>query len=440
MKTLFNRFKLRTDFSRSTLTMMTGTGIAQIIAVIVTPVLSRIYSPADLGVFNLYQSIVLVLAIVVSARYEQTIVLPKEDKDAVNLTALSLLIVVVISLLLLIPALGFRKETATFLKNENIVPWLIWIPVSALLIGVSQTLNNYFIRRKDFRHTRKSPIAQSISKATVNIGMGLTNNMSGGLVWGYIAGQLASVIVLLSGRIKLLANDLSKYFEWSHCLAMANKYKNYALTLIPANLIGSLAGNMPVFLLSGFFSESIVGLYGLSYSIVNLPIMVIGKALADVSYKHTMEIIHSNKSLAGYMERVIAHLLLIAVIPLLILLFFSQLLFSLVFGPEWQISGLYVQILLPVFLLRFLSSPVTVFSQKNKTHLFLYWQIMFLLFTSGSLLLGGMVFKSDIPTIICLSVSNTFCYFVLLLLNFKIAGAKFKNVWINMKNLVKQIK
>jgi O-antigen/teichoic acid export membrane protein len=440
MKTLFDRFKLRTDFSRNVFAIMTGTGIAQIIAVVATPILSRIYSPADWGVFSLYQSIVIVIAIIISARYEQTIVLPKEDKDAVNLTALSLWIVLAISLLLWIPVLGFRQAAASLLKNENIFPWLIWIPVSALLVGLSQTLNNYFIRKKDFRHTGKSPMIQSMTKAAVNISMGLGKNMQGGLIWGYLAGQLAAVIVLLSGRIKLLAGDLSQYFEWSYCLAMAKKYKNYALTLVPANLVGSLAGNMPVFLLSGFFSNSIVGFYGLSYSVVNLPVTVVGKALADVSYKHTMEIIHSDKSLAEYMERVTAHLLLIAVIPLLILLFFSPFLFSFFFDAEWRTSGIYVQILLPVFLLRFLSSPVTVFSQKNKSYLLLYWQIMFLLFTVGSLLLGGMAFKSDVAAIALLSASSTFCYFVLLMLNFKIAGAKFKNVWINMKNLLKTIK
>jgi hypothetical protein len=65
---------------------------------------------------------------------------------------------------------------------------------------------------------------------------------------------------------------------------------------------------------------------------------------------------------------------------------------------------------------------------------------MFLILTAGSLLLGGMAFGSDVAAIALLSVSNTFCYFVLLMLNFKIAGAKFKNVWINIKIMFKKIK
>ena len=439
MRTLLNKLKLSTDFSRNVLTIMTGTGIAQIIAVVAAPILSRLYSPADMGIFNLYYSIILVITVIVSGRYEQTIVLPKDDKDAVNLTALSFMITLVVGLVLLIPVMVFPESTVTILKNKNISPWLIWIPFSAILVGVSQTLNNYFIRRKDFRHTSKSPMMQSLTKATVNIGMGL-KNIQGGMIWGYLFGQIVSVIVLLTGRTKLLLRDFSKYFEWSHCLAMAKKYKNYALTLIPANLIGSLAGNMPVFLLTAFFGDSIVGLYFMCTHLINLPMTVIGKSLSDVSYKHTMDIIHSNKSLTEYVERVTAHLSLIAIIPFFVLMFFSQIIFSFVLGAEYQTSGLYTQILLPAFLLRFLSSPITLFSQTNKPHLLLYWQIMFLLLTIASLLVGGMVFRSDITTMALLSASNTFCYFVLLMLNFKISGAKFRNVCTNMKNLVLKIK
>lgn len=435
MKNLLNKVIFRSDFTRNVLTLMLGTGIAQIITVAASPILSRIYSPADFGVFGTYQSIIAVIAIVVSARYDHTILLPKEDKDAINLTALSFLIALMVSIILLISVSFFHQATVSMLNDKNITPWLILLPASSLFIGMSQTLNNYFMRRKDFRHISKSPMMQSLARATVSVGISFGKTTQGGLIWGYLAGHFIDTTVLLWGRTRLLMHDLFKYFEWSHCLKMANKYKKYALTVIPANLIGALAGTMPIFLLSSFFNQSIVGFYFLSYSIVNLPITFIGKALSDVSYKHTMDIIHSNNSLADYMERITSYLLLVSVIPLLVLLLFSQVLFGFVFGSEWQTSGLYVQILLPVFLLRFLSSPVTIFAQSNKTHLLLYWQILLLLLTTGSLLLGGMIFKSDILTVLLLSISNSICYSVLLLLNFKIAGAKFKNIWINLKSV-----
>ena len=94
--------RAKSEFTKNVLTLMTGTSIAQAIPIAITPILTRIYSPNEFGLFALYMSIVSVVVIMATGRYELAIVLPKNNEDAANIVALSLVITLFISLLSLI--------------------------------------------------------------------------------------------------------------------------------------------------------------------------------------------------------------------------------------------------------------------------------------------------------------------------------------------------
>ena len=95
------------EFSKNVITMLTGNMIAQLIPLLITPILSRLFSVEEFGVFALYSSIATFFMVVAAGRYETAILLPKEDRDAVNILALSFLILTGISLLLMIVVLVF---------------------------------------------------------------------------------------------------------------------------------------------------------------------------------------------------------------------------------------------------------------------------------------------------------------------------------------------
>ena len=67
---------------------MTGTSLAQAIPIIISPILTRIYTPEDFGLLALFLSITNIIGSVANGRYELAIMLPKEDEDAINIAAL----------------------------------------------------------------------------------------------------------------------------------------------------------------------------------------------------------------------------------------------------------------------------------------------------------------------------------------------------------------
>ena len=87
---MINKLKPKSEFSRNVLTLMTGTTIAQAIPIAISPILTRIYTPEEFGVFALYLSIIMLFSSLVAGKYELSILIPKHDKNAKNLVLLSI--------------------------------------------------------------------------------------------------------------------------------------------------------------------------------------------------------------------------------------------------------------------------------------------------------------------------------------------------------------
>ena len=86
---MIKRNIVRSDFSKNVLTLISGTTIAQGITIAISPILSRIYSPSDFGIFAAFSSVIAMISLIIGGRYEVAILLPKKDEDAANLFALS---------------------------------------------------------------------------------------------------------------------------------------------------------------------------------------------------------------------------------------------------------------------------------------------------------------------------------------------------------------
>ena len=69
---------------------------------LISPILARIYSPESFAYFGVYMSILAILTVFVTGKYELAIMLPKKDRDALNVFALSVMITIIISMVTLL--------------------------------------------------------------------------------------------------------------------------------------------------------------------------------------------------------------------------------------------------------------------------------------------------------------------------------------------------
>ena len=123
------------SFGAHVLTLTTGTTIAQGIPLFIAPVLTRIYTPEDFGIIALYMAIASIIAVISTGRYELAGMLPDKNEDAINIFALSVVLVFFVSLTTLLVVWFLNDHIAHLLNKPEVSYWLYYIPLTIFLAG-----------------------------------------------------------------------------------------------------------------------------------------------------------------------------------------------------------------------------------------------------------------------------------------------------------------
>lgn len=420
------KFLPQSVYARNVLTLMTGTSVAQAIPIAVSPILTRIYGPEQFGLFALFMAVVSIVGVLVTGRYEQAIVLPKHDRDAMQVVALSVLLSFGLSCLLLVVVVIFNTPIAVFFGNRDLAPWLYWVPLSTMLTGVYQSLNYWSNRKSQYKRLAISRTLQSGCTSGGQLAGGGVG--TGGLVGGQMAGQLLSVLALAY----IIWQEDRKFISGirrARIVILAKKYINFPKFLILAHGFNTASSQMPVMLLGALFSASSAGFYNLTQRVLGAPITLVSGALGDVFRQEASHAYAHHGNCREVYLRTLRRLILISVLPFSVFYFIAPDFFSWVFGNEWRIAGEYACILTPMFFLRFVVSPLSsVFIVAEAQRLDLLWQILLFVMVVVSLLFGYYL-KEVRLALIFFSVAYSVCFIVNLLISYRLScGALIKKV------------
>jgi O-antigen/teichoic acid export membrane protein len=186
---------------------------------------------------------------------------------------------------------------------------------------------------------------------------------------------------------------------------------------------------MPVFLLSSYFSATVVGFYSLGFLVLQVPVTFIAGAIAQVFFSRAVELYHKkDESLALLFEQLARRLFMLGFLPFIILVLAGREICMVIFGPEWAEAGVFLQILVFWIFLGLITSPLTylfIIFEKQKFTL-LYNSIVFII-RLGALVIGGLTGNIYLA-IIVLSVvgtcSNGFVFWWLM----KISNASIRTI------------
>lgn len=348
------------SFLSNVLVLMTGTTTAQAITILLSPLLTRLYSPVEYGTMALFTSILGVFSVIATLRYELTIMLPEKNEDAINIVVLSTFFSILLSFLLLIVVFIFNNVFVKHLQNAELSNWLYFIPLMVFLIGLFQSMHYWCSRRKEYKKISIAHITRSGLKGSFQIGAiyVMPGISTAGLIGGAIAGQLVSTIIIVVQSSKGILKEI-KSVNIKKLINLAARYKKFPLLNTPHSLVNTLSSNLPVMLLTFFFSSRVAGLYSLSMMAVLLPIGLISNAIGQVFYQRISEAYNNQENLYIYTYKLLKGLVLASVIPFLLLFFIAPILFGFVFGKEWIEAGQYTRIILPWVFFVFLVAPLS---------------------------------------------------------------------------------
>lgn len=424
---MIKRFLPKSTYAKNVLTLMTGTGLAQAIPIAISPILTRIYTPEEFGVFALYMAIASILTVLVTGRYEMAILLPKKDRDAMSLVALSIALSFFISIILLIIVTAFNSQLIAIIGVPELSIWLYWVPASTFLMGVYQSLNYWSNRKSHYRRLAISRVVQSSGTGSAQLAGAFNNIGASGLVGGQLIGQTLSTAVLGSLIYKEDKEYISK-IKKIRILALARKYINFPKFLIVAHGFNTASGQMPTFLLSSLFNTAAAGFFMLTQRVMGAPMTLVASSIGDVFRQEASYAYVNTGSCKDIYIKTFKRLLYISILPSIAFFFIAPDLFALIFGEKWRVAGEYAQILTPVFLLRFITSPLSaMFMIAEKQKLDLIWQIVLLASTSAAFFIGYL-YSNEKTALIFYSLSYSLLFVINFFMTLNFASGKVAKV------------
>lgn len=367
---MLEKIKPKSEFARNVITLMTGTTIAQAIPVAISPILTRIYTPEDFGVFSLYMSVAMLVSIVATGSYEYAIILPKSEAESRHVVFLCILMASVVCILSLLVILAFNAELTALFDNPEISNWLYFIPVAVLFTGLFNAFKFYSVRSKKYKDISLATVQKSLGLSIVQIFVGLVHKGAFGLVIGHIASTILSNLRLAKNFFFNSAGPSKSSLR--EMLAVGKRYKNFLIFTSCANAMNVLSQQVISLLIPTFYSLQTLGFYALAQRVVGLPTAIIGGSIGQVYMQTAADEIKSSGRARNSFIGTLKKLLIIGAGLFTALYFLVGELFIFVFGADWAVAADYIQILIPFYFVRFVSSVLSstlVIYEKQRVEL-----------------------------------------------------------------------
>lgn len=404
----------KSEFFRNVATLFTGTALAQIIPLIITPILTRIYTPSDYGVLAVFVAFTSLSAVVVTLRYDTAILLPADEDHAMALTILCgfcvLFFAALISLLILI----FHNQITQILKHPAITTWVYLVPLSIVFIGWSSAINYWLNRHKQYRKLAINRVSVALITAIASLAFGFAGFGYAGLILALIIGQF----VALSMLFVWAWHDVCGGFRRMKRLQfekVAFSYKKFPLFALPSDAVNVLSQQIPILMLSRFFGSNIVGYFSFSQKILGMPLNIMSQSVSDVFKQRASADYSRFGNCRDIFNKTSKILSALSIVPLIIIFLFAPIIFRIIFGEAWEQAGHYTRYLAPLYIFRFIVSPLSyVFYIANRQDADLLGQIVLLFVSVGSMIFG-IYMKNPDAAIITFSCGYilVYCFYFL---------------------------
>ncbi|MDQ2914197.1 MAG: oligosaccharide flippase family protein, partial [Chloroflexota bacterium] len=157
---------------------------AQVLNVLAAPVVTRLYTPAEFGIFAVFISMLSIAVVPASLRYEAAIPLPNDDDTARRLVLLCFGLLAVTGSVTAIGVIVFGGALVDLMNAHVPERYLLLLPVSLVGVGAIQILGSWAVRLKSFGDIARARVTQSAAQVGTQLGLGMLHAGPIGLLLG----------------------------------------------------------------------------------------------------------------------------------------------------------------------------------------------------------------------------------------------------------------
>ena len=412
-----NSIFAKEGFLKNVATLAGATAFGQIVSVLGSLILTRLYTPEDFGILAIFTSLLSQLLVFASLRYEWAIPLPKNDQTAVDLLVLCFTINCGITALIGIGVLVGGHQIAIWSNAPGLEPFIRFLPLLLFFAGCYRAFNYWGLRKKAFGAIARTKLAQSLLTTGSQISLGLMTNGAFGLIVGTvlhsgvgIGGLALSFWQDWKARLKNVSiGNLSK---------VSRKYSRFPTFSVWSSFCNSAGLAAPALLLAFFYDPTAVGSFAVAQRVTSIPATFIGSSISQVFLANAYSLIHQDPHQLKHLHRRMTFLLLGIGLCIGLGLLFSPWVFPLLFGEKWHSSGVMAQYMALMFVASLTVSSLSILEWLDKQDWMLVWNVIRLVFIYLGFFFADAAQWSASSAIAVFSLIMTIMYGLLLAMNF----------------------
>jgi O-antigen/teichoic acid export membrane protein len=388
-----------------------GTAVGQLIVVASSPLLTRLYSPTDLGTYSVAAAILVTLTVVSGLCYQQAIPLPESDVLAANILAVSLVATLGISVLCGLALWVAGPGLMALLGVSSLSPYVLPIALGQMGGGGVLALTLWAIRTKSFSDIAATRLTQSGSLVAAQLGLGALGLGAPGLLIGSVVGSLMGSGRLARGAWRTHAPAF-RQISWRGMAEAATRYRRFPIFATPSNFLNTLGLQAPLLLMVGLYGPSIGGQFALATRIGALPVGLVAAAVGQVFTAEAARLAREEPAaLIGLFWKTTRSTAFLAFVPFVLLALGAYWFAPFVFGDSWRQAGLFVAVLTPLCFMQLVMSPTSAaLDVLERQDLNLIREIVRSCLTGGAVAVAAAIHLSSLGAVVALSFGGCVVY------------------------------
>lgn len=399
-----------TGFLKNASQLISGTVMAQLIVILTAPIITRIYSPEDLGFLAIFVAMVSIIGSLSTFRYEIAIPLVKSHMESSSLLILTIIVNIFYTATCAFLLYSYSKPLLLFLNAEILINYLWTVPLGIFVGGLYKSFTYWALKEESFSNIAKTRMQQSYGMVFAQIVMGFLNFGAFGLIFGYVLGFFSGLARLVYFWF-ITGLRFVPIIKAKNITSVAKEHKNLPIFSNWGALVNVIGLQLPVIMFASLFSPYLAGLYMLAQRVANAPVQLVAESVGKAFYITSIKQ-ERRKQLLPLVEVVFKILLRISILPFLLLSLVAPGLFSLIFGSEWLEAGFYLQIMAIWLLSSFIFVPLmTLFATLDKHREDLIFQFFLVALRIIGICIGAIL-ESPLIAIVLFSILSAATYYI----------------------------
>jgi O-antigen/teichoic acid export membrane protein len=403
------RFGKKSNIFKNFSLLAIGTVAAKLIGLAFYPVLTRLYTPEEFGIFSVFSSSVMILYPIFTLYYQLTIPLLKDNKEISSILLFTFSNSIILTFIFYFILSQFESSFFSYFDIGLYLNYYYVFSVSLVLMAWNEISYNIATRNKSFLPVTTSKIAQSIVFGVLAYIFFKLNYDELGLLYAFTF-QLAISLIILMWNFRDDFIDYVKFLNFKNMVSVLVYYKSYPIYRLPSEIIMKLLIYLPILFFTYRYGKYEAGQVGLSLTLVSAPLSLIGVSIGKAYYAEIANTEDLGK-IKKLTNKIFNYLVIFGILPSAILYFYSVEIFEFGFGSDWTLAGKYTSVLAFLSIFKLAVVPLlSIYNYLNKQNILFWINAITLILVFVLLYFSYRFNMSSIDTLFWFSIINILSY------------------------------